>query len=100
VAKSRWTIIAGKYISEASLAQLQQLLSQGAKLLFPFGVPQYTERLNQIQWEFSKTAQKDELRIHHRGAGRVYEPAKSLSVSDALVEDVQRLAQQMEQSRD
>jgi hypothetical protein len=97
-----WVIISGKYLSEGSIKNLQSLLSNGSKFFFPFGLPQYTERLSQINWGFSKTVIKEEngLRINFCGKGRMYEPLKALGVSEALGDTVNGLFNRVIESHD
>ena len=102
VERGTWGIIASKYLSENSLSLVFDFLEKGGKVFFPFGLPQYTEKLAQIKWDFSKSILKEEsgLRIHHRGKGRVFESAKGIAVSDSLNEELSELLERVRDGRD
>jgi hypothetical protein len=73
------TIVAGKYLVKETHESMKACLDAGENFYFPFGVPQYDETMNALQWEFEKSpstvrVEAVQYNLWRRGSGRVLVP--------------------------
>jgi hypothetical protein len=72
-----YSIVTGKYLTQAIFEVLKKQLEQGGSFFFPFGLPLYNEAISPLEWVQSKTrkhiSEKGLIQIEYSG-GHIFYP--------------------------
>jgi hypothetical protein len=95
------TILASKFVSGKKADLLLDWVSKGGKLFFPFGLPQWDEKLNVVKWGESterekKRVEQEELLCMKWMKGQVWVPVKEWEKSPQLHSRVAKVVDSFE----